>query len=74
MSGSCKKAHTILDCINRNTNSHLETQAMCHFQKRRLKEAIMTVFNYLKGCYVEHGVELFSILPELNIINNGLKL
>ena len=33
---------------------------------------MITLFKYLKGCHTEEGQDLFSIIPECRICNNGL--
>ena len=43
-------------------------------EKRRLREDMIALFKYLKGCHTEEGQDLFSILPVCRTQNNGLKL
>ena len=47
---------------------------MFSFEKRRLRNAMIALFKYLKGCHTEEGQDLFSIIPEYRTRNNGLKL
>ena len=43
-------------------------------EKRRLRGDMIALFKYLKGCHTEEGQDLFSIISEYRICNNGLKL
>ena len=52
----------------------LKELGMFSLEKRRLRRNMMALFKYLKGCHIEEGQDLFSILPECRTRNNGLKL
>ena len=47
---------------------------MLSMEKRRLTGDMIALFKYLKGCHIQEGQDLFSILPECRTRNNGLKL
>ena len=41
---------------------------------RRLRGDMIAVFQYLKGCHREEGIDLFSIAPEGRTRTNGWKI
>ena len=47
---------------------------MLSLEKRRLREDMIALFKYLKGCHTEEGQDLFLILPQCRTWNKGLKL
>ena len=53
----------------------LKELGMFSLEKRRLRNDAITLFKYLKCCHTEVVEEdLFSVIPECRICNNGLKL
>ena len=52
----------------------LKELGMFSLTKRRLRGDMITVFQYLKGCRREEGIDLFSIAPEGRTRTNGWKL
>ena len=52
----------------------LNKLGMFSLEKRRLREDMIALFKYLKGCHTEEGQDLFSILLECRAWNNELKL
>ena len=51
----------------------LKEMGMFSLAKRRLRRDDST-FQYLKGCHMEEGQDLFLIIPECRTCNNGFKL
>ena len=47
---------------------------MFSLTKRRLRGDMIAVFQYLKSCHREEGIDLFSIVPEVRTRTNGWKL
>ena len=52
----------------------LRELGMFSITKRRLREDMIAMFKYLKGCHVEEGAGLFSRAPETRTRSNGFKL
>ena len=52
----------------------LKELSMFNLEKRRLREDMIALFKYLKGCHTEEGQDIFSIITECRTHNNGFKL
>ena len=47
---------------------------MFRLMKRRLRRGMIAVFQDLKGCHSEEGIDLFSVAPEGRTRTNGWKI
>ena len=57
----------------KSQEGQLKELGMFSLTKRRLRGAMIAVFQYLKDCHREEGINLFSIAPEDRTRTNGWK-
>lgn len=61
---------TLRDLLIKTDEERLMLLWMFHLKKRELR-VDMTVFQSIKGCHREEGMDLFSIMPEHRTRTNG---
>ena len=53
--------------------SYKRKNGMLSLTKRRLRGDMIAIFQYLKGCHREEGIDFFSMAPEGRTIQPGNK-